>query len=462
MVKVYEREKLGLSGIEGPIVFVKGVKGIGYGEMVEVIGFDTKFRRGTVLEVSDDLAAIQVFEGTTGLSLNQTRVRFIGTPLQIPVSMDMLGRVFNYLGEPLDGGPEVISRDIRDVNGLPLAPTAREYPRDFIETGISAIDGMNTLIRGQKLPIFSGAGLPHNELAVQIARQARVPDDDEEFAIVFAAMGVKHDIAEFFQRSLTESGAISKSVLFINLADDPPIERLVTPKSALTVAEFLAFEKGMHVLVILIDMTNYAEALREIASSKGELPSRKGYPGYLYSDFASIYERAGRIIGRPGSITQIPILTMPNDDMTHPVPDMTGYITEGQIVLSRELNHKGIYPAIDLLSSLSRLMKDAIGWGYTRSDHPNLASQLYAAYSHVQYVRSLASVIGQDGLSEIDRKYLRFGDAFEDRFVRQGMYENRSLEETLNLAWRILSILPPSELHRLSLEEIKEYYGDSK
>lgn len=460
MVKNYEKERIGLTGIEGPLIFVEGIKGVGYGEMVEVIGTDGRLRRGQVLEVSQDVAAVQVFEGTTGLSVQKTRVRFLAAPLQVPVSTQMLGRIFDSIGRPIDGGSsEVIGGELRNVNGLPIAPTAREYPQQFIETGLSVLDGMNTLVRGQKLPVFSGAGLPHNELAAQLARQAKVLGQDEEFAIVFAAMGVKNDTAEFFRQSLVESGAITKSVLFINVADDPPVERLVTPKSALTVAEYLAFEKGMHVLVILIDMTNYAEALREVASARGELPSRKGYPGYLYSDFASIYERAGRIKGREGSVTQIPVLTMPNDDITHPVPDMTGYITEGQIVLSRNLYHKGIYPPIDPLPSLSRLMKDAIGEDFTRADHPNLASQLYASYSRVQHVRSLASVIGQEGLSQVERNYLEFGEAFERYFIGQGMEEARDLKETLDLAWEILSILPVSELYRLSREDIRERYG---
>ncbi|HHV61550.1 MAG TPA: V-type ATP synthase subunit B [Firmicutes bacterium] len=457
MIEEQEREYLGTSRLFGPILAVEKVSGVGQDEMVEVVEPDGRVRLGRVLEVSEDMAIVQVFEGTAGLVAKTTRVRFTGHPLRIPVSRDMLGRVFDYLARPLDGGPAPITDDLRGVEGSAINPTAREYPRDYIQTGISAIDGMNTLVRGQKLPIFSGSGLPHDALAAQIARQARVKGQEGDFAIIFAAMGVKHDTAEFFRRSLEESGVLRNTIMFLNLADDPPVERLVTPRSALTMAEFLAFEADMHVLVIMTDMTNYAEALREISSVRGELPSRKGYPGYLYSDLASIYERAGRIRGKRGSITQLPILTMPNDDINHPVPDLTGYITEGQIVLSRDLYHKGIYPPIDVLPSLSRLMKDGIGEGMTRGDHPNVASQLYAAYSRVKAVRSLAAVIGEEELSEVDKAYLKFGEEFERRFLKQEPDEDRSMEQTLDLAWHMLALLPRDELHRVSQEQIEKY-----
>jgi len=452
------REFHGLSSVSGPLIAIKGVSGVGFGERAEVVGEDGRRREGQVLEINGDLAIVQVFEGTENLSTGGTRVRFVGEPLRIPVAEEMLGRIFNYLGEPLDGGPKIIAKDRRSVYGVPVNPSARQYPRDYIETGVSAIDGMNTLVRGQKLPIFSGAGLPHNMLAAQIARQAAIRGRETRFSIVFAAMGVKMDTAEFFRRSLEESGALTRSVMFFNLAHDPSIERLITPRSALTAAEYLAFDMGMDVLVILIDITNYAESLREVASARGEVPSRKGYPGYLYSDLASIFERAGRIEGKDGSITQIPILTMPNDDIDHPVPDLTGYITEGQIVLSRELDHKGIYPPVDILPSLSRLMKDGIGEGMTRSDHPNLASQVYAAYSRVQTVRSLVSVVGEEGLSRTDTQYLEFGDAFERRLVNQWYNERRSLDVTLDLAWELLSYLPPEELNRVSEDQIRQHY----
>jgi V/A-type H+-transporting ATPase subunit B len=373
----------------------------------------------------------------------------------------MLGRIFDPFGRPLDGGPPPLAAEFRDVSGSPMNPTAREYPTSFIETGISAIDGLNTLIRGQKLPIFSASGLPHDQLAAQIARQARIlqsAEGREEFAIVFAAMGVSHDVATFFQQSFQESGALHNSTLFLNLAGDPPVERIVTPRAALTLAEYLAFEQGRHVLAILTNMTDYASALREISAVRQEVPGRKGYPGYLYSDFASIYERSGRIKGNPGSITQLPILTMPNDDITDPVPDLTGYITEGQIVLSRDLSGRGIYPPIDVLPSLSRLMKDGIGEGQTRPDHPDLASQLYAAYAHAQEVRALASIIGEEELTEIDRSYLRFATAFEKRFVAQSPTEGRSIDETLDIGWEIISILPRSELHRVSAAELDRHY----
>lgn len=451
----------GLSDIYGPIVVVAGTSDVGYDEAVEIVLPNGELRRGHVLEASDRGVVVEVWGGTAGLEMSSTRVRFAGESLHIPVATEMLGRIFDGLGEPIDGLALPIAEARADVNGAPINPTCRTYPRDLIVTGISAIDGMNTLIRGQKLPIFSGSGLPHNELAAQIARQAHLSDSSEEFAVVFAAMGVKHDDAEFFRRSFEESGALSNTVMFLNLADDPPMERIITPRAALTLAEFLAFERDMHVLVIMTDMTNYGEALRELASQRGEVPSRKGYPGYLYSDLASLYERTGILTGRRGSITQVPILTMPNDDINHPIPDLTGYITEGQIVLSRELFRKGVYPCINVLPSLSRLMKDGIGEGYTRSDHPSLSNQLYAAYAHVQEIRSLAAVIGEEELSEVDKRYVAFGEAFEQRFVSQGSDEMRPVEATLELAWEALSFLPKEELTRASEAELAEHHTET-
>ncbi len=456
--KLVTRRNRGLSEIYGPIVVVEGVTGIGYDEAVEIRLADGSLRRGHVLQSSTKGAVVEVWGGTSGLERTTTSVRFAGQPLQIPVSTSMLGRVFTGLGEPLDGIAAPLAQAHRDVNGVPINPTRRAYPRDIIVTGVSAIDGMNTLIRGQKLPIFSGSGLPHNELAAQISRQAHLMDSDEDFAVVFVAMGVKHDDAEFFRNSFDESGALANTAMFLNLADDPPMERIITPRAALTLAEFLAFEQDMHVLVIMTDMTNYGEALRELGSQRGEIPSRKGYPGYLYSDLASLYERTGILQGSKGSITQVPILSMPNDDISHPIPDMTGFITEGQIVISRELFRKGVYPCINVLPSLSRLMKDGIGEGFTRPDHPHLANQLYASYAHVQEVRSLAAVIGEEELSDTDRLYLDFGDFFENHFVHQGQDESRSIDETLNLGWRALNTLPDSELTRVSDQELATYY----
>ena len=459
------QEVIGVARVEGPIVVVEGTGSVGYDEVVEVLDSQGRVRRGRVLEVGEGVAVVEVFAGTTGLSIDDTRVRFLGQPLRIPVTGEMLGRVFDGMGTPIDGGPEPLADHYADINGQPINPTARVYPRDYIQTGISAIDGMNTLVMGQKLPIFSGSGLPHDQLAAQIVRQATLgapvgesPSQSAEFVIVFAAMGVKHDVAAYFRDSFAESGALTRVAMFLNLADDPPVERLVTPRVALTLAEYLAFERQMHVLVILTDMTNYCEALRQISNIRGEVPSRKGYPGYLYSDLASIYERTGRIKTSSGSITQLPILTMPNDDITHPVPDLTGYITEGQIVLSRELAQQDIYPPIAVLPSLSRLMKDGIGEGRTRADHSHLSAQLYAAYAHVQDVRSLASVIGEEELSTVDQKYLEFGQAFEREFINQGLTENRTVAETLTIGWRLLSILPQEELTRVSPEEIQQYY----
>lgn len=452
------KEYRGLAKINGPLIVVENIDDVGFDEMVEVITPDKRKRRGRVLQVSKDKAVIQVFEGTSGLNTNQTRVKFMHHPMELPLSRDILGRVFNGVGEPLDGGGKIFSEKKYNINGSPINPYARRYPRNYIQTGISAIDGLITLIRGQKLPIFSGNGLPHNQLAAQITRQARLGDESENFAIVFVAMGIKHDEANYFVKSFEESGVLQNVVIFMNLADDPPVERIIAPRVGLTTAEYLAFEEDMHILVIMTDMTSYSEALRELSSRREEVPSRKGYPGYLYSDLASLYERAGMIKNKKGSITQLPILTMPNDDITHPVPDLTGYITEGQIVLKRELDQGGVYPPVNILPSLSRLMKDGIGEGYTRPDHPNISSQLYATYSHVQEVKSLASVIGEDELSEIDQIYLEFGRQFEKKFINQGKDENRSIEETLNLAWEIVSILPKTELDRLSEQEIEEYY----
>ncbi len=452
----------GLSRLAGPIILIENVTGIAYGEVVEIEAPDGSVRQGRVLDVGSTYAVLQSFEGTYGLAAETSRVRFMGRPLLARVSEDMLGRVFDGLGAPVDGGPMPFGGEKRDVNGAPINPVARRYPREFIQTGVSAIDGMNTLIRGQKLPIFSGNGLPHNQLAAQIVRQAKIVDADgnpssDRFSVIFAAMGVKYDVAQFFRREFEESGALSNVTMFLNLASDPPEERIVTPRLALTLAEYLAFDCGYHVLVVLTDMTNYCEALREIAMARGEVPSRKGYPGYMYSDLAALYERTGRILDRAGSITQLPILTMPNDDITHPVPDLTGYITEGQIVLSRELNGKGIYPPITVLPSLSRIMKDGIGKGYTRGDHPNWATQLYAAYSRVEYVRSLAAIIGEDELTDTDKAYLRFGDGFEQRFLRQDAHEDRSIRATLALGWELLGILPEHELTRVSREELSQY-----
>jgi V/A-type H+-transporting ATPase subunit B len=457
MDNLYEKKHIGASAISGPLLVVRGVEGAGFGEMVEVEQGDIR-RTGRVIEVDEDKAVVQVFSGTSGLSREKVRVRFTGSPITISVSEEMLGRVFDGLGNPIDGGGIIIGVDEKDVNGFPLNPDVREYPRDNIVTGISAIDGLATLIRGQKLPIFSGAGLPHNEMAAQIVNQARI-SVGEEFVIVFAAMGIKADEADFFLKKFEEEGELKRLVTFLNLADSPSVERIIAPRCALTVAEFLAFEKNKHVLVLLTDLTNYCEALREIASVKGEVPSRKGYPGYLYSDLASLYERTGRIKGKKGSITQIPILTMPNDDITHPIPDLTGYITEGQLVLSREMHQRGIYPPFDPLSSLSRLMKDGIGEGKTRKDHSDLYGQLYSSYSRVQRVRSLASIIGEEELSEVDRRYLDFGERFEKNFLGQDSRETRNVEETLNIGWKLLEILPRSELTRVKESEIDEFMG---
>ena len=454
------REIRGIAQVTGPIVVIEGVGGICYDEVVDVVGPSGEVRRGRVLEAGEQRAVVEVFSGTSGLSIAETRVRLTGHTMRTAVSEEMLGRVFDGLGAATDGLPDPLPEAWADVNGQPINPVARHYPQDAIETGISVIDGMNTLVLGQKLPIFSGSGLPHDQIAAQIVRQARLigGEADAQFAVVFAALGVKHDVAAFFRDAFADTGALARVATFLNLADDPAIERVVTPKVALTLAEFLAFQKGMHVLVVLTDMTHYCEALREVSSARGEVPIRKGYPGYLYSDLASIYERTGRLKGRPGSITQLPILTMPNDDITHPVPDLTGYIAEGQIVLSRDLFHRGIYPPVAVLPSLSRLMEDSIGTDTTGEDHPHLVSQLYAAYAGAESARSLATVIGEEDLSAVDRAYLKFGDAFERTFIRQGQLERRSMEETLALGWQALSLLPRDELTRLGDEELRAHY----
>ena len=452
-------EYLGLSSINGPLIALEGVQDAFYDEIVEFVVDGTERKIGRIVEIYEDKAVIQVFEGSENMSLKNTQTRLTGHPMEIALSPDMLGRTFNGIGQPIDDLGPITSTLKRDVNGLPLNPVEREYPRNYIHTGISAIDGLTTLIRGQKLPIFSGNGLPHDQLAAQIVKQASLGENsDEQFAIVFAAMGVKHDVADFFRRTFEDSGVADHVAMFLNLANDPVVERLITPKVALTVAEYLAFEQNMHILVILTDMTSFAEAMREVSSSKGEIPSRKGFPGYLYSELATIYERAGIVQGVNGSVTQLPILTMPNDDITHPIPDLTGYITEGQIVLDRELNGQSIYPPINILPSLSRLMKDGIGAGYTREDHQDLANQLFSAYAKVGDARNLASVIGEDELSPIDKKYLEFGKEFETRYIGQGMNENRSMEETLDLGWELLGLLPREELDRVDTKILDKYY----
>lgn len=452
-------EYMGLGEINGPLIAIEGIKDGAYEEIVEIIVNHKEKKIGRIVEMYKDKAIIQVFESTDNMSLTNCHTRLTGHPMEIALSEDLLGRTFNGIGEPVDGLGPVLAETRRNVNGQPLNPVAREYPRNYIRTGISAIDGLTTLIRGQKLPIFSGNGLPHDQLAAQIVRQASLGENtDEEFAIVFAAMGVKYDVAEYFKKTFEESGVSSHVCMFLNLANDPVVERLITPKVALTAAEYLAFEKGKHILVILTDMTSFAEAMREVSSSKGEIPSRKGYPGYLYSELATIYERAGIVQGTSGSVTQIPILTMPNDDITHPIPDLTGYITEGQIVLDRVLNGQGIYPPINVLPSLSRLMKDGIGEGYTREDHQDVANQLFSCYAKVGDARALASVIGEDELSPLDKKYLEFGKAFEEQFVGQDFHENRTIEETLNLGWELLKMIPRSELDRINTKILDKYY----
>jgi len=452
-------EYLGLSNINGPLVVLEGIQDAFYDEIVEFTVEGNTKKLGRIIELYEDKAIIQVFEGTENMSLNNTHTKLSGHPMEIAVAPDMLGRTFNGIGEPIDDLGPISSTDHRDINGLPLNPVRREYPRNYIRTGISAIDGLATLIRGQKLPIFSGNGLPHDQLAAQIVKQASLGDgSNEKFAVVFGAMGVKHDVADFFRKTFDESGVADHVCMFLNLANDPVVERLITPKVALTVAEYLAFEQNMHILVILTDMTSFAEAMREVSSSKGEIPSRKGYPGYLYSELATIYERAGIVSGSNGSVTQLPILTMPNDDITHPIPDLTGYITEGQVVLDRNLHGQAIYPPISILPSLSRLMKDGIGKGYTREDHQDLANQLFSAYAKVGEARNLASVIGEDELSPVDKQYLKFGKEFEERYIGQGRTENRSMIETLDLGWELLALLPKEELDRIDTKIIEKYY----
>jgi len=444
--------------ISGPLLIVESVRGVGYGELARIKTPTGEERRGQVLEVGEGMAIVQVFEGTSGLDVSKTTVSFTGETVKLPVSSDMLGRIFDGSGRPIDGGPRIIPEDYLDVHGSPINPFAREYPREFIQTGVSAIDGMNTLVRGQKLPLFSGAGLPHNMIAAQIARQARVKGTEESFTTVFAAMGITADEARFFREDFEKQGAFDHVTMFVNLADDPAIERILTPRLALTTAEYFAVRLGMHVLVILTDMTNYAEALREIAAAREEVPGRRGYPGYMYTDLASIYERAGRLHGSKGTITQMPILTMPHDDMTHPIPDLTGYITEGQIFIDRGLHRKGIYPPIDPAPSLSRLMKEGIGKGRTREDHREVSDQLYYAYAEGRSFRDLVAVVGEEALSARDKLYLTFAENFERRFISQGVYENRDIDATLDLGWGLLSALPETELKRINPETIKKWH----
>jgi V/A-type H+-transporting ATPase subunit B len=456
------REYTTVSEVAGPLMIVEGVEGVAYSEIVDIETPNGEMRRGQVLEVKGDIAVIQVFEGTSDLNTSTTKVRFTGQTAHIGVSLDMLGRVFSGTGNPIDGGPEIIPEKEVDINGSPMNPSAREFPAEFIQTGVSTIDGMNTLVRGQKLPIFSGSGLPHNELAAQIARQAKVLAEETEFSVIFAAMGITHEEANYFMRDFERTGALERVTVFMNLADDPAIERIITPRMALTTAEYFAFEHDMHVLVILTDMTNYAEALREISAARDEVPGRRGYPGYMYTDLSTIYERAGRIMGKEGSITQMPILVMPQDDITHPIPDLTGYITEGQIVLSRELHRKGIYPPVDVLPSLSRLMSGGIGEERTREDHSGVSDQLYSAYAEGRDLRDLMAVVGEEALTERDRKFLAFADDFEAKFITQSRDEDRSIQETLDLGWELMSLLPETELKRVRAEHIPKYHPAHK
>ncbi|TCU79396.1 V/A-type H+-transporting ATPase subunit B [Tissierella praeacuta] len=455
-----KKEYLVLDKVEGALIELSKVHAVGYGEIVQVENNLGEKKLGRVIKIDGDKVVVQVFGSTLGYSVENTKVSFEGRPFEIPLSRDILGRTFNGIGMPIDKGGDIYSDNFYNVNGRPINPVSREYPRDYIQTGISSIDGLITLIRGQKLPIFSGSGLPHNELAAQIVRQAKIKVKGEErnnFSIVFAAIGVKHDEAFFFKEAFKKAGVQNKVVMYINYADDPIMERIIAPRAALTAAEYLAFEENQHVLVIMTDITSYGEALREVSSLREEVPSRRGYPGYLYSDLASLYERAGMLKDREGSVTLIPILTMPNDDITHPIPDLTGYITEGQIVLSRELHQKNIYPPINVLPSLSRLMKDGIGEGYTREDHPDISNQLFSAYSKVQDIRALAQIVGEDDLSDRDKRYMKFGEAFEERFVTQSYNENRDIDNTLELSWKILSLLSKEELDRLKPDLIEKY-----
>lgn len=455
MAKEYQT----IEEVAGPLMLIKQVTDVKFNEMGEITLPNGEIRRCKVLEINGENALVQLFENAVGINIQESRVRFLGHGLELAVSEDMLGRVFNGLGQVSDGGPALIPEKKMDSNGLPMNPTARDYPNEFIQTGVSAIDGLNTLVRGQKLPIFSGSGLPHSQLAAQIARQAKVlGEDNQNFAVVFAAMGITFEEADFFIQDFKRTGAIERSVLFINLADQPAIERIATPRMALTCAEYLAFDRGMQVLVIMTDITYYAEALREVSAARKEVPGRRGYPGYLYTDLATMYERAGRIKGKPGSITMVPILTMPDDDKTHPIPDLTGYITEGQIILSRELYKKGLRPPIDVLPSLSRLKDKGIGAGKTRADHANVMNQLFAAYSRGKDARELAVILGESSLSEVDRLYAKFATAFENEYVSQGFETNRSIEETLTIGWKLLGILPRAELKRIKDEYLDLYY----
>lgn len=448
--------------IVGPLMLVEGVEGVKYNEMVEIVAADGAIRRGKVLEINRDKALVQLFEPSQGIQMSSSKARFLGKSMELAVSEDMLGRVFDGIGNPRDGGAPVIPEDRLDVNGQPINPAARDYPDEFIQTGVSAIDGLNTLVRGQKLPVFSVSGLPHAELAAQIARQAKVLNSDSKFAVVFAAVGITFEEADFFISDFRKTGAIERAVLFINLANDPAVERIATPRMALTAAEYLAFEKGMHVLVITTDITNYAEALREVSAARKEVPGRRGYPGYLYTDLATLYERAGRINGKEGSITQIPILTMPEDDKTHPIPDLTGYITEGQIILSRELYKKGVTPPIDVLPSLSRLKDKGIGVGKTREDHADTMNQLFSAYARGKEAKELSIILGEAALTEIDKKYAHFADEFEKKYVSQGFNTNRSINETLDIGWELLRLLPRNELKRIKDKFLDMYYDKSE
>lgn len=456
------KEYKSIKEIVGPLMLVSGVSGVKYDELVEISGQDGSVRRGKVLEVNGDNALVQLFEGSQGIQMSTSKARFLGRSLELGVSEDMLGRVFDGLGNPKDGGAAIIPEKRIDINGQPINPAARDYPDEFIQTGVSAIDGLNTLVRGQKLPVFSASGLPHAQLAAQIARQAKVLGKDSKFAVVFAAIGITYEEAEFFMQDFRRTGAIERAVMFVNLANDPAVERIATPRMALTAAEYLAFEKDMHVLVIMTDITNYCEALREVSAARKEVPGRRGYPGYLYTDLATIYERAGRIKGKGGSITQIPILTMPEDDKTHPIPDLTGYITEGQIILSRELYKKGINPPIDVLPSLSRLKNKGIGKNKTREDHPDSMNQLFAAYAQGKEAKELSAILGDAALTPVDRKYAEFAEAFEERYVNQGFTENRSIEETLQIGWELLTILPRTEMKRISDKYLEQYYDKIK
>ncbi len=456
------KEYKSIREIVGPLMLVSGVQGVKYDELVEISGQDGSVRRGKVLEVNGDNALVQLFEGSQGIQMSTSKARFLGRSLELGVSEDMLGRVFDGLGNPKDGGAAIIPEKRIGINGQPINPAARDYPDEFIQTGISAIDGLNTLVRGQKLPVFSASGLPHAQLAAQIARQAKVLGKDSKFAVVFAAIGITYEEAEYFMQDFRRTGAIERAVMFVNLANDPAVERIATPRMALTAAEYLAFEKDMHVLVIMTDITNYCEALREVSAARKEVPGRRGYPGYLYTDLATIYERAGRIKGKSGSITQIPILTMPEDDKTHPIPDLTGYITEGQIILSRELYKKGINPPIDVLPSLSRLKNKGIGKNKTREDHPDSMNQLFAAYAQGKEAKELSAILGDAALTPVDRKYAEFAEAFEERYVNQGFTENRSIEETLKIGWELLTILPRTEMKRISDKYLEQYYDKMK